>query len=177
MKLIGMWRFMALPLGATLFLLSTPASANLLGKDKGLYIGASVGAASTEFEENGVDIDDSDLAYKLFGGWQFNGLFAIEGGVNYFGEPGEDNVDAELTGISLFGVFGIPIGPVRAFVKGGGVAWDADVDGADDDDGVDLAGGVGVDFELFSIGWRVEYERFEAAESIDQASIGITFTF
>ena len=88
MKLIGMFRLVALPLGAVVFLLSSPASANLLGKDKSLYIGASVGAASTEFEEDGVDIDDSDLAYKLFGGWQFNGLFAIEGGEEARSEGG-----------------------------------------------------------------------------------------
>jgi hypothetical protein len=48
-----------------------------------------------------------------------------------------------------------------------------------DDDGTDLAYGVGVGLGFGSLGARLEYERFEIddADTVDMISLGVTWTF
>lgn len=161
-------------------------SAGASAKDEGFYLGASAGVASVEVEESDVEFDESDFAWKVFGGYQFNGLFAVEGGYVDFGNPDKDygdligNVDVDVTGFDLFGVVGLPLGPVRAFGKLGGVFWDADVNtdfGSGSDDGTELAAGVGLEFEIFGLGLRGEVEYFDVEDGIYLYTVGATFTF
>ena len=56
----------------------------------GWYVGGNVGRATTDFDQRfigvpagtvtGINDDDSDTAWKLFGGYQFHRNFAVEGG-------------------------------------------------------------------------------------------------
>jgi hypothetical protein len=158
-------------------------------KDEGIYIGASAGLSSLEASvedsngDNVFDFDDEEAAYKVFGGWQISGLLAVEGGYNYFGQVSEGPFDTEVDGYNLFVVVGIPVGPLRVFAKGGGINWDADVSGElngssiSDEDGTDLAAGVGLEFEVFSLGVRAEVEYFDVLDDLYLATVGVTYTF
>ncbi|MCY1187970.1 hypothetical protein D9M73_290160 [compost metagenome] len=54
---------------------------------------------------------------------------------------------------------------MRVFGSVGAHAWDADGNATDDDTGVDLTYGVGVEFDVFrNIGLRAEYEVLEVGE-------------
>ena len=156
-----------------------------LAKDDGFYVGASVGSATIKdrvSDVGDIGFDESDFAFKLFGGYQFNGLFAVEGGYVDFGKPSDDLLKVDVYGIDAFGVVGLPIGPIRGFAKAGGIYWDAkaslrDTSLSASDDGFDLAAGVGLDFEIVGIAVRGEIEYFDFADDVWMYSVGATFTF
>jgi OOP family OmpA-OmpF porin len=66
----------------------------------GWYIGTDIGFASTDISSNNldnfyqasgvsansIDIDDTDMAFSVFGGYQFSSYFAVEGGYVDLGE-------------------------------------------------------------------------------------------
>ena len=54
----------------------------------GFYVGASIGQGTVKVDS--VDFDESDTAFKVFGGYSFNQHFAIE--LAYF-----DGGDAEMS--------------------------------------------------------------------------------
>jgi hypothetical protein len=154
-----------------------------MAKDDGFYLGASVGAVSIKDKVSDIgDItfDESDFAFKIFGGYQFNGLFALEGGYVDFGSPSDSDIKVEAYGLDAFGVVGIPIGPIRGFAKAGGIYWDAKASAfgfSGSDDGFDLAAGVGLELELFGLGVRGEIEYFDFADDVWMYTVGATFTF
>jgi hypothetical protein len=159
------------------------AASAAMAKDEGLYVGGSVGSVS--FEEDisdleDIEFDENDFAFKIFAGYQFNEVFAIEGGYVDFGSPSNDDISVDSYGLDAFGVFGIPIGPIRGFAKAGGVWWDSDIDAFDfdeSDDGVDLAAGLGLEIELGSFGVRGEVEYFDFASNVWMYTVGATLTF
>lgn len=160
-------------------LISTPSFA-----ESGLYLGGSVGHSKVGYEpsENtSVDLDDSDIGYKLFGGFKFT-LLAIEAGYVDFGKIEGDAGDVEISGFDAFGVLSLGLGPVEVFGKLGGFVWDSDyhsVGGTYKDDGFDPAFGVGAAFNLGSIGFRAEYEYFDIDDfdEVSMISLGATFWF
>jgi hypothetical protein len=162
----------------------TFAASTALAKDEGFYVGASVGAVTIEekiSDFDDIDFDESNFAFKIFGGYQFNGLFALEGGYVDFGSSSNDFLDLDVYGIDAFGVVGIPIGPIRGFAKAGGIYWDAEAEVLDifnaDDDGFDFAAGVGLELEILGLGVRGEIEYFDVADSVWMYTVGATFTF
>lgn len=173
---------------AALSLASLPATA----ADNGIYLGASVGQSGVEVDEvvDGFDFDyDADTtAYKLIAGWRFLDWLAVEGDYIDLGSGEDriagDKVEIDVSGVSLSAVGFLPIGPVDLFARVGAVNWDADVsvDGFDaggSTDGTDLTYGVGVQFRVWSLGIRAEYEIFDIsdADNVDLLSLGVTWTF
>lgn len=77
------------------------AAPEALAKDAGFYIGGSVGSAKIEDKVSDIDeieFDESDFAFKIFAGYQFNGVFALEGGYVDFGSPSNSNVEVDGSG-------------------------------------------------------------------------------
>ena len=168
--------------------LSEPA----LAKKYGFFIGGSAGSGTVQAEGTlpgggDFDFDESNFAWKIFGGYTLGSWLGIEGGYVDFGS-GDGAVDSmgttgkgDVTGLDLFGVVGLPIGPVRIFGKLGGIYWDSEVKFSDgtklSDDGFDVGGGVGLELSLFAIAIRAEVEYFDAVDDIYMASLGATWTF
>jgi hypothetical protein len=100
-----------------------------------------------------------------------------------FGEPKDDvsgfPLEADGDGISAFAVGFLAVGPVDLFAKAGLIAWDSKIEGGVfDDDGSDLAYGVGAQFRVLGLSIRAEYEKFEITDvDLDMISIGLTYTF
>jgi len=166
--------------------LSLVVSAQAQAKDEGFYLGGSLGMATvqqsgTDPELGYFEIDDSDYAYKVFGGYQFSPIFAIEGGYRDLGKPSSRIAKTDLQGLDVFGIAGFPLGPLRVFGKLGGIYWDADTqisgEKAGGEDGFDFGAGAGVEFELGSLGLRGEVEYFDMLSDTWMYSIGATFTF
>jgi hypothetical protein len=166
----------------TSFGLAQPVAA----KEFGLYIGAGIGTGTVEAQEAGFNFDESDFAWKVFGGYTFGSFLGIEGSYVDFGSSSgsvsdTDTAKSDVTGFDAFGILGLPIGPVRAFAKLGGINWDSEFtldDGqTSKDDGTDLAAGLGLEFSLFSIAVRAEVEYFDALDGLYLGTIGATWTF
>jgi OOP family OmpA-OmpF porin len=190
----------------------------LAGEGPGFYGGGSVGLSHYEDQEDeirgafaptaiSVETDDSDLGWKLFGGYRFTPYFGAEVS---FVDLGEQSVDIgvgtasvtatnSVSGVSLTGTAGYPVIP-QGYVFGrlGGYVWDSSVDtegnallnaiatanGAIDegDNGVDLTFGLGATYELVEhVKVRADWERFnglgENETDIDLFSGGIQYDF
>src|SRR4026207_2221545 len=76
-KRLGLTAFAALAL--------TAAVAAQADVRPGFYAGASIGTtklSDDSFESAGIDVDDSDTGFKIFGGYWFNNTSAVE--LSYF---------------------------------------------------------------------------------------------
>jgi OOP family OmpA-OmpF porin len=167
---------------ATALLLASTAT---MAADNGIYLGASLGNANVDLDENttGLDLDGDDTGFKIIAGIRPLDWFGIEASYVNFGEVKQGPLSVESDGITGFGVFFLPVGPVDVFAKAGVISFDTDVKfqniGNVRNDGTDLAYGVGVQFRLLSLGIRAEYEKFEIDDTDDanMLSIGVTYTF
>lgn len=181
--------FVAVPLFAV-------SGTTLAGSDSGLYIGASIGQAQLDFDdelpdENDVDVDidfdDEDSAYKIFAGYNLGLIplvdLAVEGAYVDFGKFRGDvgsnsRADFDVDGWTGAGLAGFKLGPVGVFGKAGFIRWDGDLDDVGDDNGTDPMYGIGAKFTLFSLQVRAEYERYDLDDfDIDYFSVGGAFTF
>jgi Outer membrane protein beta-barrel domain len=162
------------------------ASAATMAADNGIYLGASLGQANIDINAVNVrtQIDGDDTGFKFLAGLRPLDWFAVEASYVNFGEVEQGILATETDGISAFGVFFAPVGPVDLFAKAGLISFDTniDVDGLGtvyQEDGTDLAYGVGVQLRLLSLGIRAEYERFDIDDTDDanMLSIGVTYTF
>jgi hypothetical protein len=160
--------------------------------DNGIYLGAGIGQGGVQFEDRiegeNFDFDASDTAYKLIAGWRFLDWLAVEANYVDLGTADDriDGVDiaADVSGFSLAALGFLPIGPVDVFAKLGAVNWDAELSApgtglSSSDDGTDLMYGAGVQFRVWSLSFRGEYEMFDVADAdtVDMISLGVTWTF
>ena len=156
------------------------------GADSGFYLGAGVGDASVKEG----DFDESDSAYKIFGGYNIGFIplvdFAVEASYAHFGNPvsstGTDNVSTEVTGLNAFGLAGLSFGPFGIFAKLGVIDWGADTsDGTvtNSESGTDPAYGVGARLAFGSFSVRAEYEYYDLDSDVEvgMASISGIYTF
>ena len=155
--------------------------------DNGFYLGGSVGQANLKIDDlsDGIstaDFDADDTAFKLIAGMRPLDWLGIEAAYVNFGEP-EDTVlgqklKADGDGISAFAVGFLPTGPVDLFAKVGLISWDRKIGGTFDDDGTDLAYGVGAQFRVLGLSIRAEYEKYDISDvDLDMISVGLTYTF
>lgn len=166
---------------ATALLLASTAT---LAADNGIYLGASLGTANIELDRNttGLDLDGDDTGFKLIAGIRPLDWFGIEASYVNFGEVKQGPLSVEGDGITGFGVFFLPVGPVDLFAKGGVISFDTDTKfrnlGSIRNDGTDFAYGVGLQFRLLSLSVRAEYEMFDIDDvDANMLSLGLTYTF
>jgi len=139
----------------------------------GFYAGAGIGQATVKDDESGFD--DSDMAFKVFGGYSFTENWAAE--VAYFdgGSPSENfdfgpglsgKLDAEVTGLNFSFVGSLPVSETfSVFAKLGYAAYDVKVrahasgfsDSASDSSN-DMSYGLGAAFGFGQFELRGEYE-------------------
>jgi len=151
------------------------------GADSGFYIGAGVGDATVKDD----NFDESDSAYKVFGGYNIGFIplvdFAVEASYVDFGKPSSSVGSVEVTGLNAFGLAGLSFGPFGVFAKAGMINWDSDStfgSTSSSDSGSDPAYGLGAKFALGSFSVRAEYEVYDVDEGdLDMVSISGVFTF
>lgn len=177
------------PVFAALALMTAPAA---YAADNGIYLGASVGQSGVSFDETidgqDVDFDVDSTGFKAIAGWRFLDSLALEANYVDLGSGddtiGGQKIETDVNGVSLSAVGFLPLGPVDLFARIGAISWNADVTAENlglesSDDGVDLTYGGGVQFRVWSLSLRAEYERYDIsdADSVDMVSLGVTWTF
>jgi outer membrane immunogenic protein len=165
--------------------------------EAGFYAGGSLGSATVKADfpdaeniDEVFEFDEDDLGWKAFGGYNFGLDFlalAIEAGYVDLGKPSgtflDNELEVDVTGLDVFGLAGLQLGPIGVFAKAGVISWDieATIDGieAGDDDGTDPAYGVGARFNLGSFEIRGEYEMFDLdnVDDVYMLSAGLVWTF
>ena len=158
--------------------LGMPAAA-IAGTDSGFYIGAGVGDAGFEVKDS--NFDESDTAYKVFGGYNIGFIplvdFAVEAAYVDFGSPSAGNVSVDSSSLNAFGLAGLSFGPFGIFAKAGVSNWDTEA-GSVSDSGTDPAYGLGARFAIGSFAVRAEYELYDFDKAdVDMVSVSGVFTF
>jgi OOP family OmpA-OmpF porin len=166
-------------------------AAPTLAADRGFYMGVGVGQATLEVDDVldlGVDFDEDDVGFKLFGGYRFFPWLGVEGAFYDGGKPEiresdgalSASMEIEVQGLIAAAVFSLPVGErFELFIKPGVAFWDAetsirirDQSGSFGDDADDngsaffLGGGAAFNFTE-NLATRLEYEWFEAAPEWD----------
>ena len=207
---------MHISIKSVVFLFSLILSLNTLAEEKGFYVGGSVGHTSIDTLSEGQvnanlaaggitatsNVDDTDMGWKLFGGYNFNQYFGLELGYVDLGEASLDitatapaaataSVSAEADGFQFTGIARYPLmNNFDVFGKVGGFVWDVEGGGSvtsgattvvvsAEDDGSSIMFGFGAEYELQNnIGIRAEWERFEvSSDDVDMFSIGVEYDF
>lgn len=163
--------------------------------ERGFYIGGSVGQTNVDmdagdFGYNGnsdFNIDDDDVGWKAFIGYNYLPWLGFEGGYVDFGSVSsnfnQDRAKVDLSGWEGFVVGKVPIGPVELFAKAGVIALKADLDtnnfGSEDDNDTQFAYGVGAVYNLGHWGFRAEAQGYDDNEIDDFyfLSAGVTYRF
>ncbi|AFU98343.1 porin family protein [Simiduia agarivorans] len=166
--------------------LAQPAFA---GDETGFYLGGSVGSSQLSYKGDGSSIDDDDVGYKVFAGYNFGLIplinLAVEGSYVDFGsQTGDilgDSYTLTSTGLQGHALAGVNLGPVGLFAKAGVMNWDSKLKGdaeTTNESGSDPAYGVGAKFQLMSFQLRAEYERLQLDDAdVDFFSVGAAYTF
>ena len=199
----------------------TVASSWVIAQDSttGPYIGANVGTTRAQFNNDSINStlagqsltvtsrteDNSSTGYKLFGGYQLNRNFAVEGGYfdlgrfNYalsttpLGTFTSDTrvrgLNLDLVGIlpltdqfSVFGKVGAAYAQSRAnFTRTGAMPLSSSSTGRND---TNLKVGLGMQYAITeALAVRAELERYRISDpvrnrgNIDMASIGLVYRF
>lgn len=165
---------------------AVPASA----QERGFYVGGAAGQTEADGDcPSGFTCDLKDNGWKIFGGYQFNRHFAVEGTYADFGEiklqTGAVTATGELTTfgiaavgmlplanwVSLFGKIGLNQSEQEVSASAPGVS------AADRDDGTEVNFGFGAMFNVMPrLAIRLEWERLEKSE-VDMISIGAQYRF
>ncbi|WP_296923801.1 outer membrane beta-barrel protein [Polaromonas sp.] len=198
---------------------SSGAMAQSMYELNGPYIGGNIGRTKADFDNGtinrtlaaqglgitSISEDDRDTGYKLFGGYQFNRNFAVEGGFfdlgkssyrfntlplgSFSGETRVRGLNLDLVGIlpvsdrfSVFGRVGAAYAQSRAnFASTGAVAANRS-DTRNNDTHVKV--GLGMQYALTeALSLRAELERYRINDPvrnrghIDMASLGLVYRF
>lgn len=154
------------------------------------YLGLSAGQSqieygspdtSTDFDPKAIDLDDGDTAFKVFGGYKFTIAAAELAYVDFGRIEGNNGTYSEVSGFSGFGMLHMGLGPASVFGKVGGFMWESTASVEQlEDDGYDLAYGLGVMVGLLGIDARMEYEYFNVGGKLDDVSmvsVGVSYSF
>jgi len=166
--------------------------------DNGIYAGLSIGQSTTEFPGEVSDFfDDKDVGFKLTLGLRPLDWLGVEVSYLRLGEvtqkrdaPEISGFELEQSGFAAYGIAFLEVATFDLFAKAGLVSWSADlsVDTMfgrfdENDNGTDLAWGLGAQVRFGSLAARLEYERFEidTADGLigkpELLSLGVTWTF
>lgn len=177
-------------------------STGALAQDKsGAYLGCGLGQFDFQEEGDGsLGIDDSALSYRIYGGYRFNGTFAVEGA---FGKTDEMSESAQFSVVTIGTVTGTVraeydfteargLAHVKAFFAGIGY-WEADLSAtisvssvltgpisapvSDSDSGALIV--LGGQWDLDRVGIRVELEAYDMdnVESAYNFGLGVHYRF
>jgi OOP family OmpA-OmpF porin len=187
---------------ASVMALSTPASAGFFDFTLAPYVGASAGQATTDVTcPAGVSCDDSDTAWKVYGGLEVNEFLSMEVGYIDLGKVGYSGAKTgtrETHGMTLQLLGTYALNPSFSLMARGGMnILNTEVNGTiagtpngnTGDTDVVWSLGVGAQYNLTqSLGLRVEWERYFDTGSpainggtgeadVDLLSAGLVFKF
>lgn len=178
------WILYALAIGISGFSTST-----LAADPNTWYGGVGFGITNMDDDVLGTNVDDDDIGWKLFGGYQFLDNLAVEGAWASLGEHKALTAASKTTGFAIEAVGTVPIQDnFDIFGKLGGFFWSSEqtntsaVPPTVDDDGVDLTAGLGVSWQLpkdmiQNVAIRGEWEFFGAEQDVTMYSLGVALQF
>jgi len=152
---------------------------------EGFYIGGNIGQPNYRANITGViDGGSGDAGYELYGGYQFNPYFGLEGGYYDLGKVSDASGHANGRGFHFdaVGTFPLTSGWALYGLAGYSQAEFETSTGDDSSPGFKVGAGVQYDFTK-QMAMRLQYQRtrftdvFNDKLSVDQASLGLKYAF
>ncbi|SRR5713226_3488379 len=160
----------------------------------GGYVGLGIGTAKSTFDTGSVQlisgpnfsVDDKGSSWRLFGGYQFNDNFSIEGAYVDLGEASvvatnsgvTNTFKSKVTGLEFTAIGSLPVGKdFSVLARGGLISWSSDTTvclgglgcGSASTTGSDFVLGVGARYDFSKqFGVRAEYTMY----NIDKVAAG-----
>jgi OOP family OmpA-OmpF porin len=189
-------------LAAVAFVVPSTGTAQETAGDTGWYIGGSIGQAKVQdfcSGFSGVQCEDSDTAWRIFGGYQVNRHFALELGYHELGEVSISNAGlfakVEAKVFELVAVGSLPVADrFSIYGKLGIYRGDTDfstnlvvpgIPSSISETNTDLTYGFGLRYDFTkNFGIRGEWQRYQdvggsqiGEADIDVISIGVIYRF
>lgn len=146
----------------------------------GFYVGGALGDATIEDSSgttNGASFDESDSAYRLFGGYRFDALplvsISAEAGYRDLGSPNNASREYNVSGLDFSALAGVGLGPLEVYGRIGNVQYDLEKITAAtrfEFDGSAALYGIGARISILSLALRAEYEQVDIKE-LDKAEM------
>ena len=142
------------------------AGAMAQGMMSGAYLGLDVGQTDVG--------DEDDIGWKIFGGYRFHQNIAAELGYGLL----FDKSGVELTSLEAVAVGMFPLANQFSIIgKIGFAMLEAEGPGGSEDE-TELTWGIGAQYDVTrNLGLRLQWQRYEADDSIDFLSIGVLWKF
>jgi OmpA-OmpF porin, OOP family len=172
--------------------LALPAAAQQ-ARDNGFYAGGSLGRAKAKDACNNfgpaASCDDTDTAWRLLGGYQFNRNFSAEAGYHDFGKSSIPGASVEANAWELVGIGSLPAGPVSLYAKAGlyrGESKGAGLAGGLSNTSTTWTAGLGVQYDFTrQLALRGEWQKYPklwggnlgANTDVDVFSLGAVYRF
>jgi OOP family OmpA-OmpF porin len=173
---------------------------SMTGPDSGWSVGASFGQSKIDCSTGGVagvSCDDTDTAFRIFGGYQFNKHFGVELGYADLGSATISGAgitaSVEAKAWDLVAVGRLPISEqFSVFGKLGMYRADSDLSsntpliGSASDTNTDITYGIGLQYDFNkNFGLRAEWQQYKKVGSdstggdgdVDVMSIGVVYRF
>jgi OOP family OmpA-OmpF porin len=135
---------------------------------EGLYAGGSLGTPDYKDNVNGISGEGSGAGGTVFGGYQVNHNFAVEGGLFNLGHIDNASGHVKLPGAYADAVGTVEVAPKLAVLGRAGVAEGrfSTTNGNDSSPALKLGAGVEYDFSQ-KVGLRAEYDHYRFADAFD----------
>lgn len=144
---------------------------------EGYYIGGNVGQPDYRANINGsINGGGGDTGYKLYGGYQFNRYFGLEGGYFDLGKVSDATGNANGRGLFLDAVGTFPLTPSWSLLGSAGYSQARFKTSAGDDSSPGFKLGAGVQYDFTKqVAMRVQYERTRYTDVFnDKLGVGVT---
>lgn len=149
---------------------------------KGYYVGGSIGQSEGSSYCNGASAcEDSDTAWKMFGGMQVMDMLSVEAAYMNLGDIRKNGENSDVSAFAAFGVGTLPVTKrFDAFAKLGAARWTSEnTDGKEN--GFSMAYGLGAKMTLNeTTKLRAEWEKISDIETsnsedtdVNMLSVGV----
>ena len=143
-----------------------------------IFLGAGIGQSDIDDSAHGVTLDETDNAWKLYGGMMVTENFGFEAGWTDLGDASSGVVDTETEALYAAGVAAFPIVENFSIYGKLGIAlWDQDINTVSYD-GEDLMWGIGASYKFMDqFHARLEWEQVDADLQASAISVGLGLQF
>jgi OOP family OmpA-OmpF porin len=143
-----------------------------------IFLGAGIGQSDIDDSAHGVNLDETDSAWKLYGGMMVTDNFGFEAGWTDLGDASSGAVDTETEAFYAAGVAAFPINETfSVYGKLGLAFWDQDIN-TNSYDGEDLMYGIGAKYKFMDQFHAIlEWEQYDADLQASVITVGAGLQF
>jgi opacity protein-like surface antigen len=178
---------------------ASPAAFGMDPALRGFYLGAGIGEATVELEDNDspIDFEGDDTGFKLIAGYRIIDWVAVEVNYTNYGKPRDRvlgvNVETQFKAFSASAIGLLPLGDFDLFGRLGIARVEGDIravdfDVSESDDETDPLFGLGGQYRHGNLAIRAEWEAIalgfdeddddnDADEFVSMLSVGFTYKF